>query len=480
MTKAQATVKKLQDPFYFLREVLGIKTLTAEQNQIIDSVFTNKYTGVRSSHNTGKTFICAGIVLAFVIPNKMSQAVTTAPTGRQVKDLLWAEINHLYHNAKYPLGGQMNLTEFKIKPKWGAVGITTEPGKEADSAVKFQGYHSGKILVVLDEAVGIANPIWEAIDGIASNEDAHILAIANPSTTVCSFYKKLKEPDWNELSISSLNHPNVTEKKEIIRGAVSYKYVKEKVGKWCDEAAEHDKALKTFDFEGKIYKPNSLFTWKVLGEFPEQATDTLLSFYDVEKASERELSETGDCYLGIDVARFGSDYSVFCIEKNRSFTFKPFYHFDTAQITGEAIKIIKEHKPKKVGVDCDGIGSGVYDNLNELKNNGGFDYDFELIEIHGGAEPLDLGQTEEFLNLRAQMFWTLRGEINAISLEPIEELQEGLPQIQYKYNSKGKIQIEAKEDFKKRLGRSSDYEDALVYCNFLKYMETEIKMFFIK
>lgn len=474
--KQQKLIQNLKDPFYFIREILGVKILTTEQQLIIKSVWENKYTGVKASHNTGKTFLAACLVLAFICSSKSSRVVTTAPTGRQVKDLLWAEINHLYNNAKYPLGGKINQVDYTIAPKWDAVGITTEPGKEADSAVKFQGYHGGKILVIIDEAVGVANPIWEAIDGIASNEEAHILAIANPSTVSCTFYKKLKEKDWNSLSINSLNHPNVIEKKEIIRGAVSYGYVKEKVGKWCEEVKEHDKSLYTFDFEGKIYKPNSLFTWKILGEFPEQATDTLISYSAIEQAMERKSSE-GVCDIALDVARFGSDFSVFCIKQGTGYKFIPFYHYDIAKLTGEAIKIIKEYKPKKFGVDCDGLGAGVFDNLNECLSEGKIEC--ELIEIHGGGEVIDLGQKEEFLNLRAQMFWTLREDIAGISIERQEDLLEGLSSINYKFNSKGKIQIEAKEDFKKRFGRSSDYEDALAYCNFIGKMDQGIKMFFV-
>jgi phage terminase large subunit len=144
-----------------------------------------------------------------------------------------------------------------------------------------------------------------------------------------------------------------------------------------------------------------------------------------------------------------------------------FYHLDTAKLTGEAINLIKKYNPSKVGVDCDGIGAGVYDNLNEAVSAGIIDT--ELIEIHGGAVPTDLGQTEDFLNLRAQMYWLLRQDMETLAIEPDDDVLEGLSTIKYFFNSKGKIQIESKDDIRKRLGRSPDIEDAIAYANYLKY-----------
>jgi phage terminase large subunit len=204
----------------------------------------------------------------------------------------------------------------------------------------------------------------------------------------------------------------------------------------------------------------------------------LIPLYKIHQATERGYEHSSAdsanksypviCHLSIDVARFGSDKSVFALNKNNHFSLFPFYHLDMAKLTGEAINLIKIHKPSKVSVDCDGLGAGVFDNLNEAKNSGIIDT--ELYEIHGGGNPLQLGQTEDYLNLRAQMYWLFKNDIDLISLEQNDELEEGLSSIKHYFNSKGKIQIESKDEIKKRLGRSPDMEDALVYCNFLKYV----------
>jgi phage terminase large subunit len=481
------------EPFYFIKNILGVKYLTPDQRMMVESVWKNKYTGVQAAHSVGKTFLEACITLTFLITNTDSIVVTTAPTSRQVRDLLWTEINSLYARAKKELPGEMKLMNYTIDSRWFATGIATESGKEEQSAVKFQGYHADKILVICDEAVGIHPAIWEAIDGITNSVNAKVLAVGNPSMINCSFKKHIDSYEWKKLKVTALNHPNVIRKRTVIPGAVSYRWVKDKIKKWCKETAGHDESLNTFDFEGKIYVPNTLFLWKILGEFPEENTDALIPPYKVQEAMQRskeQIAKSNDddpdsqncisdesrfCYMAVDVARFGMDESVFAICRNNEFITKNFKGLDTMKITGQAMDYIKLYKPSKVGVDSDGIGAGVFDKLkenresddaiDELKN-------VELIEIHSGANPLQLGQTEEFLNLRAQMYWMFKQDIGSISLEPDDEMLDALSSIKYYFNSKGKIQIEPKEEIKRRLGRSPDAEDALVYCNFLKYMNT--------
>lgn len=471
-----------EDPYTFIHGVLGVEYLTPEQKQIVGSLWANRYTGVKAAHSVGKTFIEACIVLAYVHIYIDSIVITTAPTARQVKDLLWAEINRLREVSQFDFIGEMKTMGYTIGPKWFAAGIATEAGKEEQSAVKFQGYHAKHILVVLDEAVGIHPAIWEAVDGITTGKHSKVLAVGNPSSLNCTFRKMLERKDWNTFTISALNHPNVIQNREIVPGAVSRYWVNEKLNLWCNEAEEKDflnpENRKIFCFNGKYYEPNPLFTWKVMGEFPEDCPDGLIPAYKIQQAEDRYCETTDTvqvpnentfCHMSIDVARFGSDYSVFAINKNNRFITIPFYHLDTAKLAGEAINLIKIHKPSKVAVDCDGVGAGVFDNLNEAKNEEIIDV--ELYEIHGGSNPLALGQTEDFLNLRAQMYWMFKTDIDKISLEPREELEEGFSTIRYFFNSKGKTQIEAKDEIKKRLGRSPDLEDAIVYCNFLKYAD---------
>lgn len=464
--------EKLKDPFYFFDKVLGISNLTPDQNKVVQSVRDNKYTAAQSAHAVGKTFVAAGLFHWFVTTNKDSIVVTTAPTGRQVKELLWREINDLYAKAKYDLGGSMLTQSFNISEKWYGIGISPQPGKEMESAVTMQGFHAPKIFVILDEADGIHNSIWEAVDGITNSEGSKVLGIGNPQNITSQFHKKIISKEYNPIKISALTHPNVLENKTVIPGAVSYSWVKDKIKKWCEQTKEHDPQLKTFEFEGSLYIPNILFLWKVLGEYPEGITDTLISLTKIQNAFNREINyKTENRNGAVDPARFGKDSTSFCFDINGKYIFEKFYHFDIARLTGKAFELINKHEIKKFGVDCDGLGAGLKDNLQELVDQGKLDV--ELYEIHGGSEPLKLDQTEQFLNLRAQMYWLLKDDIDLMQLSYSEELEAGLSTIRYYFNRTGKIQIESKDEIKKRLQRSPDEEDSLAYCNLMKYVEPE-------
>lgn len=71
-----------------------------------------------------------------------------------------------------------------------------------------------------------------------------------------------------------------------------------------------------------------------------------------------------------------------------------------------------------------------------------------------------------FLNMRAYLYWCLREWLNpanntGAAIPPDEELVDDLREIKYFIRSDGKIQIESKDDIKKRRGCSIDRADAL-------------------
>lgn len=483
-------IKRIQDPFFFIERILGINRLTKEQERTVESVWSNKYTEVKSSHSVGKTFIAAVIVVTYLFPYRDTIVLSTAPTGRQVRDLLWAEINNIYSNSLYFLGGKCLQLRIDISPKWFAAGISSEIGREEQSAVKFQGYHAPRILLVADEACGIHKAIWGALDGIASSEEAKILAIGNPSMINVPFHKHTKEKKWNIITISGLTHPNILQKKEVIPGAISINWVNEKINDWCIEVKNHDIEQDTFEFEGKIYKPNNLFRWKVLGEFPKENEEGLFGYSSVSIAMNAEIKQDeAFTHLAIDVARFGDDKTVFTLNVSNNFIQESFHGLSIDAVADKAILWILRERPEKVGIDCDGLGAGVYDIIKRkrrdkeifvVENGQKVFIDFQLVEIHSGGSPVEQLKgkkvTYNFANLRAQMFWQLRLDLRNLKIPNDDELEEEMLTIEYRLNSKQQILIISKDELKILLGRSIDKTDSLVYCNWMKYVrEAKLK-----
>jgi hypothetical protein len=104
-----------------------------------------------------------------------------------------------------------------------------------------------------------------------------------------------------------------------------------------------------------------------------------------------------------------------------------------------------------VVVDSVGLGAGVVDRLKEQG--------FRVFAFNGGTRPWD---RDRFLNVRAESYWQLRESLEAgeVALPRDEGLFDELLAIRWKPTSDGKIQIEAKEELKSRLGRSPDRADA--------------------
>ena len=170
--RAKFILRRRRDPVFFMERVLG-RELWSKQKEIAYAVRDHPRVAVRACHGPGKTFIAAGIVLWFLgLPD--ARVVTTAPTWRQVKSLLWHEINQQYNRSQIPLGGVCLQTELKMPDGRYAIGLSTKP----EDPEAFQGHHAKNILLVYDEASGIDQAIYDAGEGYLTTTGAKQLLMA--------------------------------------------------------------------------------------------------------------------------------------------------------------------------------------------------------------------------------------------------------------------------------------------------------------
>lgn len=169
-----------------------------------------------------------------------------------------------------------------------------------------------------------------------------------------------------------------------------------------------------------------------------------------------------ETYLGVDVARYGDDSTCIAIIRNSVLTELKIYNkIDLVQTTHIVRGLIEENNlnPGCIAIDCDGIGAGVYDNLKS--------YGLEATQILGGTVPLDIADySYQFRNLRSQMYWNLREMIRTKRLRIVNNTQliNELISIKYKISQDRMIQIESKDEIKKRIGKSPDMADAFCYA----------------
>jgi phage terminase large subunit len=440
-------------PEAFAEEVLGSHWWEA-QAEVARTVATHRRTVVKSANGVGKTYLAADLALWFLYTHRPSVVLTTAPTWRQVRYLLWEEIGRRFRGARVPLPGTLHLTRLTVGEGWFALGLATDEG------VRFQGFHAENLLILMDEASGIPEEIWEAVEGVAVGRNNRILAIGNPLCPSGRFYRLFRGASgWQRRTISALDHPNVRGRGRQIPGAVTVEAISERVAEWCEplegEADEgtHSSA-ELLEWQGALYRPNGIFRARVLGEFPDSEEEALIPRRWVEAAMERTLPVAGCRRAAVDVARLGGDSTVIGMRVGPVVThLEAIRGADLMEVCGRISRLAYEQKPESIAIDSIGLGAGVVDRLNELQIAG-----VEAVNV-----ALPAIDRERFANRRAELYWGLRERFRRgdIALPHNEALCEQLASIRYGHTSGGKILIESKEAMKRRGMASPDHADML-------------------
>ena len=471
---------------------------------------------VSSCHSIGKTFTSARLALWFLLCFPKSLVLTTAPTNRQVNFLLWGEIRSAYKNATIPLGGDLRPMSslLEIYPReWYALGFSSQPAAKQKALsdameqqkVILQGWHGDYIFIILDEAVGIESDIWTQMEGLlTSGKIVKVLAIGNPTTKNCIFHSLFSSPSWATLSIKCYDTPNM-----VANNFHTEEALKEEVKK-----LQTLKEKERFDRIKNYQRPVSYalspswvlekalewglqdprFQGKAVGNFPDIDDMSMITRSIVEKAMGRKqlAKENGVRYIGVDVARKGTNATVFTEltdSSNSSYPvqtrLKILRDFDLMSITGQLINFINfewnEESLVICAIDATGIGSGVYDRLRELQRNAELSFRIKFIEVHNGASvnsiqasrtPTEKEKNEQraFLNIGALAYSDLAEALKrGLRIKKEKVYLSQLTMRRYDYKSTGKLFLESKKDYEQRLQvESPDEADSLVLANFAR------------
>lgn len=200
-----------------------------------------------------------------------------------------------------------------------------------------------------------------------------------------------------------------------------------------------------------------LHVWE--GEPRLAADDHLIGREEVYRALEARV-EIADgaapLIVGVDVARFGDDKTALCYRRGRQVcAVKTYQKLDVVQVANLVGGVIAVEHPARVCIDVGGLGAGVFDVL--VAN--GF---AECITAVNFGERAD--SPERYVNRRAEMWARAAEWLKSplpVSLPDVPGLVEDLTAPLKMYDALGRLQLEAKADIKKRLGRSTDAADAL-------------------
>lgn len=438
------------DPIFYAREVLGIEKLSPDQKRFLSAAARpGARVGVHACHASGKTFGAAILLVWFLTTRAPAKVITTAAGGRTVEEQLWREARQLWavNQSKLPAGFYPRSAKWDIAPDHFAIGFST------NDIHKFRGFHSPNLLVIADEAAGVPQEIYTAIEGLATGPEDRVVLLSNPGEAAGPFFERCKRPGWWSLGISALEQPNVIEGREVIPGHVSRDWVESRREEWGEDSP----------------------LWRMLveGQFLEEALDALMRLSWIEEAEGRQPAPRPPVVISCDVAtRVGPCETVVLTLEGETVTrLQAWVGRDTMETAG---RIVQEHRrlprsqPPIVIIDDAGVGGGVTDRLRELG--------IPAIAYKGALKPYYRGagtetpdrRRERFRNLRSQSWWRLReafrkGEIVLGPGLPLDgRLKNQLLTVTYRVASDGTVEVEPKDKMIDRGVASPDRADALV------------------
>lgn len=463
------------DPVAFAIDALGVEPWDdgsgESQADVLRACAAHKLVSTRSGHKVGKSATAAILSLWGYALFDDARVILTAPTYRQVREVLWRDIAKFYKRARVPLGG-------KISPDSPTTGLRHPAGNQVlglstDDPDRFSGISGANVFYIVDEASGVSEAIFDAIHGNRAG-GASLWMFGNPTQLAGTFF----ESHHGNADIYRTFHLdservarfNTNERGESrIPGLAWFGWIDERKRAW------------------RPHETHPMYAVRVRGDFPPIGLNTIISLlawgsarkrwverfgdglaYDEGglKKLHRELARKYPLVIGFDVARFGDDACVLIARRgpvvfpavsgsymdSKEAAAWARHHIRSWMRPGEGTGVPGTHAPT-VNVDSIGVGSGVFDELAR-------DRWLNAVSVQT-SERADLDA--EYHNLRAQLWFnTARWLKEEGCVPPDDELRVELLAPQYKFDESGRLKAEPKDEIKERLGRSPDRGDALV------------------
>ena len=418
------------DPVLFVEEMLGAQPFDY-QAEFLRALLDERKMSVKSGHGTGKSTTASWAMLWFMLLRYPCKVVVTAPTSSQLFDAMFAElkrwINELPKELQQLLNVKSDRVELVSAPAEAFISCRTA---RAETPEALAGVHSDNVLLIVDEASGVPEQVYEAAAGSMSGHNATTLMLSNPTRSSGTFFESHNRMahSWWTRTWSCKDSP-----------LVSHEFVDE--------------------MELRYGPESNAYRVRVLGEFPLSDDNTIIPYHLVEAAQNRDVVVSDEAMIvwGLDVARFGSDATALCKRQGPIVTeLRSCRGLDLMQTTGRIVAeyeaLAPSKRPAEILVDSIGVGSGVVDRLQELG-----------LPVRGVnvAESPSMGDT--YMNLRSELWFKCKAwlEDRSCKLPKDDQLIAELTAIRYSFTSSGKMKAESKDEMRKRGLGSPDLADAL-------------------
>ncbi len=352
-----------------------------------------------------------------------------APLRHQAKTIAWKYLKHFTSGLP---GVSINESELSATiPARGGRAVIRLFGADNPDALR-GAYFDG---VVLDEVAQMKPDVWDEIIQPAL-ADRHGFAVFLGTPKGVNLFSRLYSHALEEQA---------------------------KGGPWAALRfpVTETKALSEADVEQlRLGMSENKFRQEMLCDFTASADDILITLDMVDAALDRqadmELAAQWPLILGVDIARFGSDATVFFARRG-NLALAPVIHRkkSNTDIAHRLIDYITNIKPRIVNID-QGQGTGVIDIVRDMSPAS-----CRINEIPFGSKAL---APDRYVNRRCEMWarigqWLKGG--GTLPKAAAELLRDELTAPTYTFDAQGRMKLESKDEIKKRLRRSTDIGDAL-------------------
>ncbi len=457
-----------------------------KQQEIANALRDKNFVCVRSAHSTGKSYLL-GILINFYFDTVYPLVgIGTAPTKALVSSVMFSYARQFRNTNLQILGDYFTGP---VMPKL----MTTEghyfEGIVTSDPTSIQGRHGPNVVILLDEAVGITPEMFESLESLMVGDYVKVLAIYNPTDPASYVAQLEKSAGWHTITMSAYDHPNIWTGVERLAqgrkatedlpfpGAINLTRFEQLLKQWSfrinksDYNPARDIILPTSLLHNELeyYRPGPIASARLLGRWSEVSMNAIFTDYTIDQSIYNILPTTFDepITIGVDVARFGSDFSAFCVRHGgKVLELFEVNGLSTVAVTGKVIDLCKKYSERfeipsqtiDIAVDVIGVGSGVYDNLVDAGYNA---HEINVSERAWNAESYGNLRSELWFEVH-NLFLTGQVSLGNIASTTIFDLKKQLLAPLFTYDKLGRRQVEPKDDTKKRLDRSPDLADAIM------------------
>jgi len=415
---------------------------TFQQKEALQAIAFRKRVSIRSGHGCGKSAAAVWIALWFMSTRAYAKVAVTGPTGRQLYDIFWAELAKWFRRSRLQDEFVMQKGKFfyKAAPEdwWIRLISPRVKATKEEQAETLAGLHGDHLLIIVDEASGVHDPVFVPLEGALTRPDNKVLLIGNMTKSSGYFYDThfhaAIRQKWAHLHWNSEKSPLVTK-----------------------ETVEY--------FRDKYGEDSSVYAVRIKGDPPLTDERALIPLEWSRQCIGNEVAVADDepLYLSVDIARYGDDVSVVMPRRGlKVYEWDVFKGMNTISLAGNILQTYTERNASGVILDEIGVGAGVVD---WLEKHG-------MVNCYGVNVCWRSSDVSRYHRLRDELWWTVREKCmrGLYSFPPTKEsetLCDELASPKYDFNAQGGIVVESKKKMRARGVGSPNRADALVLSEYV-------------